>query len=156
MSNYGSTEKYKNSYIGLNSRLDEIQAAFLSVKLKYYDEEVTRRRLIASRYINEIFNNNISLPTLENDLIKSHVWHLFVVLCEDREKLIKYLNDNGIETVIHYPICPHKQEALKNYSNLSLPISEYIHNKACSIPIYADLTDIEVQKIIDTINTFKP
>lgn len=154
IANYGSEEKYVNKYQGLNSRIDEIQAAVLNVKLPYLDEENTRRREIAKYYIENITNPAIALPKLPKDEL-THVWHVFVVRCQQRDKLQQYLKDNNIQTLIHYPIPPHKQEAYKEWNNLSFPITEQIHNEVLSLPISPALTDEEVQTIVRVINQFK-
>ncbi len=134
LANYGSNEKYVNVYQGLNSRLDEIQAAVLDVKLKYIDAENARRREIANRYVAEINNINIVLPQLPENQ-EEHVWHLFVVRTPEREKLQNYLTEKGVQTLIHYPIPPHKQEAYVEMNNLSFPITEEIHKIVLSLPI---------------------
>ncbi|MET3035642.1 DegT/DnrJ/EryC1/StrS family aminotransferase [Chryseobacterium sp. NRRL B-14859] len=154
LANYGSNQKYVNIYQGLNSRLDEIQAAVLDVKLKYIDQENQIRREIAKRYITEINNENILLPEFpENE--KEHVWHLFVIRTKSRERLQNYLSENGIQTLIHYPIPPHKQEAYKDWNHLSYPITEQIHNEVLSLPISPVMTDEEVTTMIEKLNLFK-
>lgn len=153
LANYGSNQKYVNIYQGLNSRLDEIQAAVLSVKLKYIDAENSRRREIAKRYIAEIKNPNIILP--ENPANEAeHVWHVFIIRTAAREKLQNYLTENGVQTLIHYPIPPHKQEAYKKWNDLSFPISEKIHEEVLSLPISPVMSDDEVSEIIQVINKF--
>lgn len=154
IANYGSEQKYVNKYQGLNSRIDEIQAAVLNVKLPSLDEENTRRREIAKYYIENITNPAIALPKLPKDE-SNHVWHVFVVRCQQRDKLQQYLKNNNIQTLIHYPIPPHKQEAYKEWNNLSFPITEQIHNEVLSLPISPVLTDEEVQTIVRVINQFK-
>lgn len=153
--NYGSEEKYKNIYIGVNSRLDEIQAAVLKVKLKYLDNDTQLRRNIASRYLSEIKNEFIKLPSVTSDF-NAHVWHLFVVTTKYREEFHEYLSAKGIGTLIHYPLPPHKQQAYKEFNGLSLPITENIHNSVISIPMDPTLNDEEISYIINTINIFKP
>ena len=153
LANYGSNQKYVNIYQGLNSRLDEIQAAVLGVKLKYIDAENNRRREIAKRYIAEIKNPNIILPENPADEAE-HVWHLLVIRTSEREKLQNYLTENGVQTLIHYPIPPHKQEAYKEWNNLSFPISEKIHEEVLSLPISPVMSDDEVTEIIQVINKF--
>lgn len=154
LANYGSNQKYVNIYQGLNSRLDEIQAAVLDIKLKYIDEENEYRRKIADRYISGIKNHEITLP--ENPLdLKEHVWHLFVIRTGNRRKLQNYLMGNGIQTLIHYPIPPHKQLAYKEWNDLSFPVSEKIHNEILSLPISPVLTEEEIEKVINVINDFK-
>lgn len=153
LANYGSNEKYVNVYQGLNSRLDEIQAAVLDVKLKYIDAENARRREIANRYVAEINNINIVLPQLPENQ-EEHVWHLFVVRTPEREKLQNYLTEKGVQTLIHYPIPPHKQEAYVEMNNLSFPITEEIHKIVLSLPISPVMSNDEVTKVIETINNF--
>lgn len=150
IANYGSREKYINKYIGVNSRLDEIQAAILNIKLKYLEADNQRRRVIAKKYLNEINNPKIILPEHTDDL--AHVWHLFVVRTEQRYELQSFLLDNGIQTIIHYPIAPHKQEAYKIWNSQSFPITEQIHKEVLSIPLNPALTDIEIDTIIDCLN----
>jgi dTDP-4-amino-4,6-dideoxygalactose transaminase len=150
--NYGSHIKYQNKFKGMNSRLDELQAALLTVKLKTLDVETQQRRTIANRYLNEVNNPKIILPLVEEQ--KAHVWHLFVVRSANRNDLQNYLGDNGIQTVIHYPIPPHKQEAYKEWNALQFPISEKIHNEVLSLPISHVLTESEITRIIDIMNLF--
>lgn len=153
LANYGSNQKYVNIYQGLNSRLDEIQAAVLGVKLKYIDAENSRRKEIAKRYIAEIQNPNIILP--ENPANEAeHVWHLFVIRAQSREQLQNYLTENGVQTLIHYPIPPHKQEAYKEWNNLSFPITKQIHDEVLSLPISPVISDEEVKEIIKVINNY--
>lgn len=151
--NYGRTTRYQMEYQGSNSRLDEIQAAILDVKLKYLDRENKKRNEIAAFYIKNIENNNIILPAAENH--SSHVWHLFVIRCKNRQILKNYLLDNGIETMIHYPIPPHKQKAYALWNNLSFPVTEKIHNEVLSLPINSALKDSDIQKIVEVINGFE-
>lgn len=151
--NYGSQKKYENEFIGLNSRLDEIQAGFLSIKLKDLDKQNEKRREVARKYLSEIKNEKIILPYYDNS--ENHVFHLFVIRTENRENLQQYLLKNNIETLIHYPIAPHKQQAMKDFSHLSLPITEKIHNEVLSIPISPVLTDEEVSEIIKCLNNYE-
>ncbi|MCF3109940.1 DegT/DnrJ/EryC1/StrS family aminotransferase [Niabella sp. CC-SYL272] len=153
LANYGSNQKYVNIYQGLNSRLDEIQAAVLDVKLKYVDEENAIRRTIASRYIREIKNPAIILPEAPLDSAE-HVWHLFVVRAKERDRLQAYLSENGIQTLIHYPVPPHKQEAYSEWSDLSFPITEQIHEEVLSLPISPVVTRDEVNNVIAVINQY--
>ena len=153
LANYGSAQKYVFKYTGRNSRLDEIQAAVLNVKLKYLDEDTARRKEIAKYYIEHINNPSIITPKIKN--WDSHVFHLFPIRCKRRNELQQYLTDNGIGTVIHYPIPPHKQECYKEWENLSLPITEQIHDEELSLPMSPCLTEDEIRIIIKTINCFK-
>jgi dTDP-4-amino-4,6-dideoxygalactose transaminase len=148
--NYGSHIKYQNKYKGVNSRLDDLQAALLSVKLKTLDNETEIKRKIANRYMNEINNPKIILPKIQSQL--AHVWHLFVIRVEDRNDLQEYLTNNNIQTVIHYPIPPHKQEAYEEWNNLSFPISEKIHEQVLSLPLSSVLDESEIDIIISILN----
>ena len=150
--NYGSHKKYENLYKGTNSRLDEIQAAILRVKLKYLDEEIYKRRKIAKYYLENIKNDKIILPKVRDE--NNHVWHLFVIRTERRDELQKYLFDKDIQTLIHYPIPPHKQTAYKEWNNRSYPITEKIHNEVLSLPISGVQTLDETEKVIAAINEF--
>jgi len=140
--NYGSTEKYNYEYVGVNSRLDEIQAKFLSIKLKTLDADNKKRQKIALRYINEIKNSKIKLPRF--NIINSHVFHQFVITVENRDDFLKYLSGNGIGYLIHYPIPPHLQKAFKNLFNENYPITEVLSAKIVSLPINIGLIDSEV------------
>ena len=150
--NYGSETKYFNDYIGVNSRLDELQAAFLNLKLPDLDDENQQRRKIAKRYLSEIKNDKIILPFW--DLTENHVFHLFVIRTKNREDLQQYLLENKIQTVIHYPIPPHKQKAFSNLNNLLFPITEQIHKEVLSLPISQVLTEEEVDFIIEILNRY--
>ena len=152
MRNYGSKVKYENEIIGVNSRLDELQAAFLNVKLKQLDSENEFRRSMAKRYLSEIKNEKIIMPRW--DLSQKHVFHLFVIRTSNRMDLQNYLKENGIETMIHYPIPPHKQKALSNWNNLSFPITEKIHDEVLSIPLNSGLKASEIQHIITILNQY--
>ena len=152
IANYGSDRKYHHIYKGVNSRLDEIQAAVLDVKLKYLDEDNNKRKEIAKYYIENIKNENIILPKTYN--VNSHVYHVFVVRTKYRDNFQKYLTDNDIQTIIHYPTPPHKQEAYKELNNLSLPITEEIHKTIISIPISPVIEKDKVDKIIDVVNKY--
>ena len=154
--NYGSHEKYKNLVLGVNSRLDEIQAAMLNVKLKFLEQETQYRRQIANLYLEEIKNPIIELPSI-NDAknYTQHVWHLFVIRTKHREALQKYLTEHEVQTVIHYPIPPHKQQAYKEWNDLSLPISEQIHAEVLSLPIGPNLSMDEAEKVVQLCNGFK-
>jgi len=150
--NYGSEAKYQNEYIGVNSRLDEIQAAFLNVKLPQLHAENTIRRAIAKRYLAEVKNDKIVLPFW--DLTGNHVFHLFVIRPENREELQQYLSKNGIQTLIHYPIPPHQQKAFEFWNHLSFPITEKIHREVLSLPISPVLTMDEVDFVISILNQY--
>ncbi|UHO37999.1 DegT/DnrJ/EryC1/StrS family aminotransferase [Chryseobacterium capnotolerans] len=153
LANYGSNQKYVNIYKGLNSRLDEIQAAVLDIKLKYIDRENEVRRAIAQRFTNEITHPEIILPEYpENE--KEHVWHVFVIRSSKRDELQAYLTENGVQTLIHYPIPPHKQEAYKEWEQLSFPISEKIHQEVLSLPISSVMNEEDITTIIKAINKF--
>jgi len=159
LGNYGSKKKYVNEYQGLNSRLDEMQAAFLDVKLKYIDKENQYRRDLASIYLNEIKNESIILPFPNNRSAKfaenkQHVWHLFVVRHQERNKLQKYLTKNGIETLIHYPIPPNKQLAYKTLNHIDFRVTNTIHSEVLSLPLSPVLTKKEIHAVINVLNSF--
>jgi dTDP-4-amino-4,6-dideoxygalactose transaminase len=151
--NYGSHKKYKNIYRGLNSRLDEIQAAFLNIKLKYIQKDIYARRQVANFYLENITNPSIILPEVINK--DGHVWHLFVVRTKKREELEKHLIDNGVQTLIHYPIAPNKQEAYKEFNDLNFSITERIHSEVLSLPLSPVMEKEEITKIVQTLNKFK-
>ena len=155
--NYGSHEKYKNLYQGVNSRLDEIQAAVLCIKLKYLDEQTAHRRKIAQAYMKGIANPSIGLP-LESGTsaltLNSHVWHLFVVRCQQRDALQKHLANHGVQTLIHYPIPPHRQQAYPLWNGLSFPLTEKIHQEVLSLPMGPTLTYEEAHLIVQACNSF--
>lgn len=151
--NYGSHKKYENLYQGVNSRLDEIQAAILNVKLKYLDKDNAHRAKISKYYRQNIKNPLVALPSWENET--SNVWHIFPIRVQNRDKLQAYLNENGIATMIHYPKAPHKQEAYKEWNELSYPITEKIHNEVLSLPISPVMTRDEAKKVIEVINSWK-
>jgi dTDP-4-amino-4,6-dideoxygalactose transaminase len=153
LGNYGSHKKYENLYQGVNSRLDELQASMLRVKLRYLDHEITKRRDIADYYLHHIQNPKITLPTLR--AADHHVWHLFVIRIHNRDELQKYLSDNGIQTLIHYPIPPHKQQAYKEWNEQSYPISEEIHDHVLSLPISGVQTIEATKTIVKAINEYK-
>lgn len=148
--NYGSEKKYHNDFIGVNSRLDELQAAFLNIKLPNLDAENEVRRKIAKRYLAEIKNPKIVLPNW--DFTNNHVFHLFVIRTQNRDELQEYLLQNEIETMIHYPIAPHKQKAFSEWNLLSFPITELIHNEVLSLPMSPVMTNDEVTKVIEKLN----
>jgi len=153
--NYGSRRKYYNEIEGVNSRLDEMQAALLNVKLSHYRELRSEREKIAQKYLNEIKNPKIELPKIRKGA--EHVWHLFVVQTENRDKLQNYLNENGIGTQIHYPIPPHLSEAYKylGYKKGDFPITEKQANTVLSLPMYDGMTDKEAEYVIKVINDYK-
>lgn len=153
LANYGSSEKYKFDYVGFNSRLDEIQAAILNHKLNFLDEENAKRKEIAKFYLNNIKNSSLILPKVEN--FDSHVFHIFPILCEKRDELKHYLEQNGIQTLIHYPIPPHKQNCYKEYRELQFPITEMIHKQELSLPNSPNLSNEELSFIIEKLNHFK-
>lgn len=152
LSNYGSQKKYVFKYTGRNSRLDEIQAAVLNVKLKYLDEDNARRQKIANYYYDHIQNPLISLPTRLLD--ENNVYHLFPILCERRDNLQKYLIENSIQTLIHYPIPPHKQECYKQWKHMSLPVTEALSLQELSLPISPVLSLSDCMEIVEKLNQF--
>ena len=152
IANYGSEVKYQNIYKGINSRLDELQAAILSVKLTKLDADTEKRRDIARAYREQIINSKIILPQINDE--QSHAWHLFVIRTNKREELQQYLSLNGIQTVIHYPIPPHKQDAYKELNQLSLPISEQIHSEVISLPISPVQSMEQTNYVINILNKY--
>lgn len=156
--NYGSDYKYHHIYKGTNSRLDEIQAAWLGVKLPHLDEDNAIRARIAARYCSEIKNPLVELPDNPNSDVEvgnlAHVWHVFAVTCKERDRLDKWLTENGIQTNIHYPTPPHKQGAYLELQNLSLPVTERMHREILSLPLSPVLTDEEVDRVVSVINDF--
>ncbi|HDC4278021.1 DegT/DnrJ/EryC1/StrS family aminotransferase [Enterobacter cloacae] len=150
--NYGSHKKYENLYVGYNSRLDEIQAAMLRVKLPKLNHETESRRTIAEKYLASIKNPLIELPFVNSS--ENHVWHLFVIKTTRREDLAKYLHSRGVETLIHYPLPPHKQKAYAEYNNITLPLTEKIHNQVLSLPIDPNMTKEEIEQVINAVNEF--
>lgn len=153
LANYGSQKKYVFKYTGRNSRLDEIQAAVLDVKLANLDEDVALRQEVAKRYCSEITNPKVVLPHISD--WKAHAFHLFPIRCAERDRLQQYLTDNGIQTIIHYPIAPHQQECYKEWNDMRLPITEQIHKEELSLPISPVLTSEEVSYVIEIINKFE-
>lgn len=153
IANYGSDRKYHHIYKGVNSRLDEIQAAVLDAKLPYLDSDNARRREISKYYRENIRNPKVILPKVYDE--NAHVWHVFAIRCEERDRLQKYLEENGIQTNIHYPTPPHKQGAYKEWENESYPISEEIHRTELSLPISPVMTNDEVKKVVGVINEWK-
>jgi dTDP-4-amino-4,6-dideoxygalactose transaminase len=152
--NYGSHLKYHNQFKGMNSRLDEIQAAALRIKLKYLNEANRHRRNAALYYQSNIQNHNIILPEVINNDELSHVWHLFVIRTKHRDQLQSFLLERGIQTLIHYPIPPHKQTAYSEWNHLSYPISEKIHDEVLSLPMSSAITEDELFRITEEINTY--
>jgi dTDP-4-amino-4,6-dideoxygalactose transaminase len=152
LANYGSSEKYVFKYTGRNSRLDEIQAAILDVKLRHLDEDVAKRKQVAKFYIDNITNPKIITPIVKD--WDEHVFHLFPIRCEQRNDLQKYLSENEIQTVIHYPIPPHKQECYKEWNDLSFPITEKIHNEELSLPMSPCLTEEQIREVVRVVNEF--
>lgn len=150
LGNYGSRKKYENLFKGVNSRLDELQAAFLRVKLAHLEKEIARRQEIARFYRKNITNEKVVLPSVSDE--SCHVWHLFVVRSSARDALQKYLQANGIQTMVHYPIPPHKQAAFPELRHRALPVTELIHDQVLSLPIYACLDNKDVEKIVAVIN----
>lgn len=153
LANYGSEKKYHNIYQGVNSRLDEIQAAMLRVKLKNIDQENNIRQELALYYLQHIKNEKLILPIPRN--AKEHVWHLFIIRTQKREHLADYLHVNGIETMIHYPIAPHKQEAYASFNAMHLPLTEQIHQEVLSIPLNVSITQTQRNQIVDALNAYK-
>ena len=149
--NYGSSRKYVFDYKGRNSRIDEIQAAILDVKLKCLDADNQKRKQIAAIYINKVNNPLIRIPQCDD---RDCVWHIFPVLCEQRDRLQQYLKDNGVETQIHYPVPPHKQRCYSEWNHLSFPITERIHREELSIPCNQAMKNEEVDEIINLLNSF--
>lgn len=152
IANYGSDRKYHHIYKGVNSRLDEIQAAVLDIKLKHLDSDNNKRREISKYYRENIKNSKIILPETYDE--KSHVWHIFAVRTQNRDEFQKYLTEKGIQTIIHYPTPPHKQGAYKEWNNLSFPITEEIHNTILSLPISPVMTESEIEKVVEVVNEY--
>lgn len=153
LGNYGSSRKYVFPYKGKNSRIDEIQAAVLDVKLKYLDAENQRRKEIANAYFEKVSNPLISLPMKNGDA--DNVFHIFPVLCKTRDRLQEYLAGKGVGTMIHYPIPPHKQVCYKEWSNLSLPVTEMIHSEELSIPCNPCMTNEDVETVVKALNEYR-
>ena len=150
LGNYGSSKKYVFDYQGRNSRLDEIQAAMLDVKLRHLDEDNQLRQAIADYYINNVKHPEILLPTPSQS-----VYHIFPILCERRDELQQYLKENGVETMIHYPIPPHKQACYKEWNDLSFPITERIHRQELSLPCHPAMKQEEADQIVSLLNRFR-
>lgn len=152
LGNYGSAERYVNLYKGVNSRMDDLQAAFLSVKLKYLDEDNRRRVAVAKAYSEHIHGKEIVLPEPGGE--GEHIWHQYVVRCSERDRLKSYLESEGVGTLIHYPIPPHKQQCYREYNRLSLPIAEQLADEVLSLPMSAYLNESDVLEIARIINRF--
>lgn len=153
IANYGSQKKYYNDHQGVNSRLDEVQAALLRVKLKYLNSQNKMRRQIAADYIKNIHNPIIKLPNSPTG--EQHVWHIFAVLTSNRDQLAAHLKNQGVGSMIHYPVPPHKQKAYSEWNDLSLPVSEQIHSEVLSLPLDPSMTSEEVSRVIQAVNSFK-
>ncbi len=152
MRNYGSSKKYVNEIIGVNSRLDELQAAFLNIKLKCLDADNAKRQSIAKRYLQEISNDKIALPFYSG--AKDHVFHVFTVRVADRSGFVAYLQSHDIGHLIHYPIAPHHQKALENFRHHTFPLTEKIHDTIISIPISPVMTEDEVSRVVEILNVY--
>lgn len=150
--NYGSNKKYEHIYQGINSRLDEIQAAILDVKLKYLDKDNEKRRAVAEYYLENIKNPAIVLATVQGS--KEHVWHLFVVRTNNRDKLKEYLEATGIQCLVHYPVPPHRQVAYSEWSGQTYHVTEQIHDEVLSIPISQVMQPGEVKKVVSLLNSY--
>ena len=151
LGNYGSSRHYVFDYIGRNSRMDEVQAAILDAKLRDLDAMNARRKEIAAIYINKVKHSDIIIPQCDRD----SVWHIFPVLCKHRDELRNYLLDHGIETEIHYPIPPHKQQCYQEWNALELPVTEKIHQQELSIPCHPAMTNEEASRVADLLNQFR-
>lgn len=152
IANYGSDRKYHHIYKGTNSRLDEIQAAVLDVKLEFLEQDNARRRQIAQYYREHITNPLVTLPQTYDEA--AHVWHVFAVRTSERDRFRQYLSDNGVQTIIHYPTPPHKQGAYAEWKDRSYPVSEKIHREIISLPISPVMTDDEVRTLTDIVNAY--
>ncbi len=151
LGNYGSSHKYVFDYQGKNSRMDDIQAAVLDVKLKYLDKDNARRKEIAHYFEQHIKNDRITIPAALN---RDNVYHIFPILCTERDRLQEYLKENGVQTMIHYPIPPHKQKAYKEWNALSFPITERIHREELSIPCNQTMSLGDAEQIVTLLNNF--
>lgn len=158
LSNYGSLKKYENLYEGVNSRLDEMQAAMLRVKLRYLSEDVSRRREIALAYVQGIVQTDIRQPISHSATMTSlenHAFHLYVVRTDDRHAIQQHLHRSGIQTLIHYPIPPHKQKAYASWDTRSYPLTELLHEQVLSLPISPVMSDVDIRAVVDAVNFFK-
>jgi dTDP-4-amino-4,6-dideoxygalactose transaminase len=157
LGNYGSHKKYENLYQGVNSRLDEMQAAMLRVKLRHLDTEIKHRRMVAAAYMEGLADSGLGLPLatgVSATSLESHVWHLFVIRTKNREELQRQLAEQGVQTLIHYPVPPHKQLAYSNFSQLQFLITEAIHDEVLSLPIGPTLSLEEIRSVTDSLNQF--
>lgn len=158
LGNYGSHKKYENLYQGINSRLDEIQAAILRVKLRQLETEITQRRKVAQAYFEGIENSALTLPnqhlTLRSRNYESHVWHLFVIRCLQREAFQQHMKKLGIQTLVHYPIAPHHQLAYKDWAHQSYPLTEAMHQEVISLPISPMMSEEDIKAVIEAVNRF--
>lgn len=153
LANYGSSAKYVHPYVGINSRLDELQAAVLNVKLGRLDEDNEHRRKVACRYMKEITNPKVVLPQMATEA-DAHVFHIFTIFTPGRDRLREHLEHCGVQSLVHYPIPPHRQGALSAYASLSLPVTERIHREELSLPMSPLLTDEEINSVVTAVNTF--
>ncbi|SES23230.1 DegT/DnrJ/EryC1/StrS family aminotransferase [Halopseudomonas bauzanensis] len=155
--NYGSQKKYENIYQGVNSRLDELQAALLRVKLVRLDQDTNARRKVAQRYLSGISHPSIALPGSSQywlECAEQHVWHLFIVRCTDRRSLQAHLQQHGVQTLVHYPIPPHLQQAYSSWNGLSLPLTEKLHEQVLSLPIGPAMTNEQVESVVAACNAY--
>ncbi len=151
--NYGSDVKYRHLYQGVNSRLDEMQAAMLRVKLKYLDADIAWRRRIADRYRDGIRHPHIHLPEVTSE--EGHAWHLFVVRCPQRDALQRHLQAHGIQSQVHYPVPPHRQPAYADLRELPLPLTDRLHHEVLSLPMGPTLRDDEADRVIEACQAFQ-
>ncbi len=151
--NYGSKVKYVNDWRGMNSRLDPLQAAFLTTKLKTLDTDTDERRNIAAQFHDQMKNPHVTLPGIPED-VRRHVWHLFVVRTEKRDALAAHLKERGIGSLIHYPIPPHHQKCMSQFGHLQFPLTEQIHREVLTLPLYPGLSPAEIDHIVDGVNSF--
>ena len=150
LGNYGSHKKYEHLYRGVNSRLDEVQAALLRVKLRHLDSEIDERRKAANFYLSHIKNKKITLPFVRDE--KAHVWHLFVIRSENRDALQAQLSEKGVQTLIHYPKPPHQQQAYAEWKDMSLPVTERIHAEVLSLPLWPDMPEEALERAVEAVN----
>lgn len=161
LANYGSTEKYVHPFRGMNSRLDELQAAVLRVKLPRLDADNARRRALAARYLADLNPEIVQLPEVNLSAEEeqrhggfTHVFHIFPILCADRIGLQQHLSDRGIQTLVHYPVAPHRQQSMTEYAALSFPLTERIHREELSLPLYPTMTEEQIDAVIRAVNAF--